>query len=234
VADLVPYKEVVYNATGLVIGGFQDQAEDVEGNSYTVPSYGVKSVAKISPDGVVSAWYIGDAVDYTPGTMLYNGVVMHYGTKKLIVADVVAAEFVTYDASPNATSGTPTSVIMVGKPDNYTILTCDGLIAPSRYGGLVLLCSENTMNAITVFYTTDGWISAKYIGQVANDDPLGAGGFPVATVQMANGIFIVNNWLFDNGGAWDEPGDRDSFPFIDITDQLDVIVSTAGIIIHLE
>lgn len=230
-ADLASFKETVLNTTGSAVGGFQDQAEDANGNCYTVPSYGVRSVAKISPDGAVSAWYVGEAVNYTAGTMIYNGLIFDYATDKLIVTDVEAAEFVTYDVSPQGIPGIPTPVTVLNKPENYTMLTCDGLINPSRYGGVVLLCSEDILNAITIFRTTDDWVSVDYIGQVENNDTLAVEGFPVATIQMADRIFLINNFLFDNAGDWDVPGDRDIFPFIDITDQVDSIVTQAGIVI---
>ncbi|KAL6806320.1 hypothetical protein GGI42DRAFT_352139 [Trichoderma sp. SZMC 28013] len=48
---------------------------------------------------------------------------------------------------------------------------------------------------ISVFETTDDWKSATYRGMVMNDDPNVGKGYPTATVQVVDSIYISEFYL---------------------------------------
>ena len=120
---------------------------------------------------------------------------------------------------------------MTGLPSDYTRVSCDGLLNPTRYANQsVLLCSEDALGtggSITVFRTSNNWVSAKYVGSVANDDPLADGSIPSATVRIANSLYISPFFVTD-GPVQDTAGNGTSVPFIDITAKVDALVLPAG------
>ncbi|KAH6714617.1 hypothetical protein BKA61DRAFT_517863 [Leptodontidium sp. MPI-SDFR-AT-0119] len=230
-ADLAPFIQEVQQQTGLLGNGIQDMVEDSVGNSYTYITFGARGLAKISPHGNVSTWYATDQIGtpnpFFPG--IYGGMIFHAPSNKIIITDSAGGRFNTFDAA--AAQGVPTTVDMTGFPSDYTGVSCDGLLNPSRYvNQSVLLCSEDafgTSGSITVFRTSNNWVSAKYVGSIANDDPLAYGSIPSATVQIANSLYISPFFATD-GPVQDTAGNRTSFPLIDITAKVDALVLPDG------
>lgn len=208
-------------------GGFQDFAEDADGNTYVPTVFHVPSIAKISKTGEVSAWYVGEASSTT--AYVYLGVVST-DSSKLVVTSPYLSLFQTFDLTSDAPA--PTNVTMNGRPadGSYPGLECDGLINPTRYSGNVLLCSENGLAAITLWATTDDYASVNYIGQVADNatTDIVAWGSPTATVELENSIFISHEYFHDLN-QFDVVGNRSTFPFVDITSQVDALVTAAGL-----
>ncbi|GKT50062.1 core trichothecene cluster (CTC) protein 14 [Colletotrichum spaethianum] len=227
-ADLAGFLTDIKDTLNLTVNGFQDMAEDHLGNSFVPVDFGVRAIAKVSPSGDVTPWYVSNdtasANSYYPA--LYEGLVFH-PTGKLIVTDAGAGTFVTFDT--NAAPPKPRTVKISGFTSDYKGVSCDGLLNPARYPGRdVLLCSEDGINAITVFTTKDSWKTAKYVGQVANNNTLAAGSIPAATVQISNSLYISPFFSNDTGIA-DTVGNRSNFPFIDITSSVDALVSVDNI-----
>lgn len=127
----------VGNSTG---GGFQDSADDTEGNAYVTTTFNVGAIAKISKTGDVTPWYIGDA---TPVPYIYGGLVFDEATNKLIVTAGPRGIFQSFDVASYTPE--PMDIAMTGRPadGSYPGLGCDGLISPARYEHKVLLCSDN-------------------------------------------------------------------------------------------
>lgn len=209
-------------------GGFQDFAEDTEGNAYVPTAFHVPAIAKITKSGEVSAWYVGEAT--SSSSYIYLGVVHNTASSKLIVTAPYLSLFQTFDLASDAP--TPTNVTMNGRPadGSYPGLECDGLINPVRYSGNVLLCSENGLAAITLWATTDDFLSVQYIGQVADNSTtdIVTWAAPTATVELENSIFISHEYFHDLN-QFDVVGNRSTFPFVDITSQVDGLVTAAGL-----
>lgn len=213
----------VGNSTG---GGFQDSAEDTEGNAYVTTTFNVGAIAKISKTGDVTPWYIGDA---TPVPYIYGGLVFDEATNKLIVTAGSRGIFQSFDVASYTPE--PIDITMTGRPadGSYPGLGCDGLVSPARYGRKVLLCSDNGQAATTLWATSDGFASVRFIGQVANNgtEEVAKFGTVVATVEIGNSLY-VNNEFFNDTGVFDVAGDRASFPLVDSTAEFDALVSAAG------
>lgn len=212
------------NQTG---GGFQDFAEDPSGNAYVPNVFHVPAIAKVTKDGSVSSWYIGEPS--TSSSYIYLGIIYHEATNKLIVTAPYLSTFVSFDIGSD--SPTPTNVTMNDRPvdGSYPGLECDGLINPARYKRGVLLCSENGIQAITLWATIDDFSSVKYIGRVADNSTtdIATWGSPTAIVEIGNAIYISNEYFHDMN-EFDVAGNRSSFPFVDATAQFDAIVAAAG------
>lgn len=225
-ADLADFTAqlAVGNASG---GGFQDFAEDVDGNTYTPSVFHVPGIAKITKDGSVSPWYIGEPS--TTSSYIYLGIIYHEATNKLIVTAPYLGTFVSFDVASD--SPAPTTITMNDRPadGSYPGLECDGLINPARYNRDVLLCSENGLQAITLWATADNFTSVQYIGQVVDNSTtdIATWGSPTATVEIESSIYISNEYFHDLN-EFDVAGNRSSFSFIDATAQFDAVVTAAG------
>ncbi|XP_014550029.1 hypothetical protein COCVIDRAFT_116795, partial [Bipolaris victoriae FI3] len=231
-ADLTEFLATVQRETGLATNGIQDIATDSQGYHYVPTSFGAKALARITADGEVRTWYatnkIGTLPPYFPTT--YTGLIFHTPSNKLIVTDGPAGTFVTFDTK--AAVGIPQNVTITRLPSDYTKIACDGLLNPSRYPNRdVLLCSENFLGStgsITVFTSTDDWVSAQYAGRVPNNDPRAARSFPSATVEIAQSLYISLFFYADTNDT-SIGGNRSSFPFFDITSNVDALVTPLGV-----
>lgn len=212
------------NETG---GGYQDFAEDPSGNVYVPSVFHVPSIAKITKDGSVSSWYIGEPS--TSSAYIYLGIIYHEASNKLIITAPYLGIFVSFDVSSDCPA--PTNITMNSRPadGSYPGLECDGLINPARYNRDILLCSENGLQAITLWATTDNFASVEYIGQVVDNSTteIATWGSPTATVEIGNTIYISNEFFHDLN-EFDVAGNRSSFPFVDATAQFDAVVTAAG------
>ncbi|KAL1872722.1 hypothetical protein Daus18300_004268 [Diaporthe australafricana] len=227
-ADLADFTSQLQlgNQTG---GGYQDFAEDTDGNAYVPAVFHVPGIAKITKDGEVSSWYVGEPS--TSSKYIYLGVVHHEATNKLLVTAPYLGTFVSFDVG--SSSPAPTNITMTGWPADGSYspsdLECDGLLNPARYNRDVLLCSENGLQAVTLWASQDGFETAEYIGQVADNSTtdIATYGSPTATVQVENSIYFSHEYFHDLG-LFDVAGNRSTFPFVDATAQFDELVQAAG------
>lgn len=231
-ADMGGFLATVQEYTGLAVNGIQDIATDSQGNTYAPVSFGAKAVARIAPDGRVSAWFTtnktGTVNPKIPTT--YSGLIFYEPSNRLVITDGPAGTFVTFNTK--AAVGVPRSFKMTGLPSDYAGVTCDGLLNPSRYPHRdVLLCSEDFLGstgAITVFTSADHWKSAHYAGRIPNNDPRAVGSIPTATVEIVNSLYISPFFI----SVLSDPrtaGNRSSFPFFDITSMVDALVIPLGV-----
>jgi hypothetical protein len=216
--DLSGFQEEVLAQTGQFVTGFQDQAEDPRGNAYMLASFG-NAIARIDSRGQEVS------VFYAPG--LHNSSILGIQglftiEDTLVVSDDRSLGFLVFDTREKR--GVPTKVKPQGEPKGY-VFSCDGLLAPSKYGGTVALCSNDFVNGtggIAVYQSWDGWESAQWKGFILNNDPAALGSTPTATVEIAASIFISEE-LFASGDV--NPQTRLKFPFIDITSQVENLLS---------
>lgn len=223
IADLAGFQAEILAETGQFVSGFQDMAEDPRGNCYMLASFG-NAIARIDPTGRdVSVFYNSGVND---SSILGIGGLFTVDDT-LVVSDDRSGEFLVFDTK--SSRGVARFVEPEGQPAEYTF-TCDGLTAPERYGGTVALCSNDFVNGtggIAVYQSLDGWQSAQWKGFIANDDPVAAGSTPTATVEIAGSIYISEEFFppgLATGNATGGPEPRSSFPFVDITEQVDSLV----------
>lgn len=210
------YQEI----TGNLTNGFQDMAEDCEGNSYVIGTFG-NSIVKIEAGtGDVNLWYTPPTYDKTYG---FGGV--FYQDEKLVVSDTVSGGLVTFDTT--AEMAEPTYVALSGLPSDYRPLMADGLYAPRKYGGRIALWSDD-FNGTSVYGSNDGWTTATYLGLVLNDDPAAKGSFATATFEIGARIFASVEFFQFQLPV--QP--KKSFPILDITDEIEKIVSESGFAIR--
>ncbi|EPS36095.1 hypothetical protein H072_10430 [Dactylellina haptotyla CBS 200.50] len=210
--DMAPFQNLVkLQNGGQLVSGFQDMAEDKDGDTYFIATFG-NAIAKVTPRGTVSVYYAQNPV--TPSIAGYSGI-FSIGNK-LVIADNSITSFVTFDTTQKP--GRPTIVAPKCQPAGYTF-SCDGFYAPPKYGGKVALCSNNALQGIAVYKSADNWKTAKYLGLVPNNDPAVGNGFPTATVQITDSIYISEEYFF---GSTQIP---DLFPLIDITSQVQSMVN---------
>ncbi|KAK1447161.1 hypothetical protein CMEL01_09000 [Colletotrichum melonis] len=218
-------KLAIENSTG---GGYQDFAEDKEGNTYVPSVFHVPAIAKITKDGELSSWYIGEPS--SSSKYMYLGIIFHEASNKLVITAPYLGTFLSFDVG--SSSPAPTNVSMTWPTDgSYTAsdLECDGLLNPARYNRDVLLCSENGLQAITLWASKDGFASVEYIGKVMDNSTtdIATWGSPTATVQIQNSIYISHEYFHDLN-EFDVAGNRSTFPFVDATADFDKLVLAAG------
>jgi hypothetical protein len=71
ITDLVPLQNEVFQQTGTLITGFQDMAEDDQGNTYVIGSFG-SIIIKINSTGTPKIWY---QPKHLNDTLLSGGIV---------------------------------------------------------------------------------------------------------------------------------------------------------------
>ncbi|KAH8801417.1 hypothetical protein F5884DRAFT_513870 [Xylogone sp. PMI_703] len=218
IVDMANFQAAAQAQTGQFVSGFQDQATDANGNTYYLATYG-PAIAKVTPDNQVSVFW---ATNTIPNNVLsYNGLVI-IGNKIVTLNNVNSAlQYLDITAS----NPQPVNVTVTGVPADAEV-DCDGIYAPPEFRQTVVLCSSDGTNSLIVYHSNDGWNSAAYLGNVAN--PLTADTvFPTASVQIAQSIYMVEEYFFDSG-VFDIPGDRAIFPFSDVTSAIDQLVSAAN------
>ncbi|KAF3906456.1 hypothetical protein ABW20_dc0105901 [Dactylellina cionopaga] len=210
--DMAPFQAAVKLRNGnKLVSGFQDMAEDTSGNTYFIATFG-NAIAKVTPNGVFSVYYAQNPVD--PSIAGYSGIFSVFN--RLVIADNSIASFVTFDTNAWGPAR-PHVVAPTCQPAGY-LFSCDGFYAPPKYYGTVALCSNNALQGIAVYKTYDNWNTAKYLGLVLNNDPAVGNGFPTATVQITNSIYISEEYFFGT------PPIPDLFPLIDITTKVSALV----------
>jgi hypothetical protein len=104
--------------------------------------------------------------------------------------------------------------------------TTDAVYAPPKYGGTVMLVSDDTyqgIGGVAVFQSNDGCASATLLGEIPNNFSVATYGVPSASVQIAQSIFAVEGFFFDTS-AFDVAGTWAGFLFVDVTDAVDDLV----------
>ncbi|KAL7956733.1 hypothetical protein V8C34DRAFT_315392 [Trichoderma compactum] len=99
---------------------------------------------------------------------------------ELIINDRSGKGFLIFDT--RQPKGKPVQVPAKGFPSD--LAGSDGLVAPQKYGGKVLLWADDPFGT-RVFGSNDGWTSAEYLGLVSIDSNLQALGDIIYTVTEA-------------------------------------------------
>ncbi|KAF4636665.1 hypothetical protein G7Y89_g1425 [Cudoniella acicularis] len=209
----------IYNETGKLVGGFQDQAEDLEGNAYYMVTWG-NLLVKVTPGGEASKYYLPPLSELNTTAPGFGGL-FALGNM-LVVSDAISASFVIFDLT--SPTGLPKFVKPSKVPSGYSPLLCDSLYAPEKYAGTVALCADDWVDgigAVVVYRSSDEWKSAEYVGMVFNDRVKFPGSTATATFEVGEGIFTSQAYLPDAAGVVPIVL---SFPFVDISTQIDALI----------
>ncbi|KAF2743440.1 TRI14-like protein [Sporormia fimetaria CBS 119925] len=196
-------------------GGFQDIEYDPEDNIYVVGTW-PGSLLRVSKDGnEVKPWYLPQEIVPT-----YKGIGGIAALDWMLLAQGDQSHQI-WRFDMRAATGTPVPVKITNA--NHTFGQSDAITLPQKYGGTVLLVSEDFIG-ISVFESKDMWETAEYKGMVEIGD-VDPGTSNVATVQVGGGkeggIFRVYEPFGDEGlGGPGTAGNRTDFLIEDITEEV--------------
>ncbi|OXV08009.1 hypothetical protein Egran_04227 [Elaphomyces granulatus] len=205
-ADVDPVLAQLKTLTGNSYNGFQDIAEDENGNAYFIATFG-GAILKVTPDGTPSTFFYTTPVIVNGSSQpIWSSV---FATRNvLVVWDAPIQKFLRFDTTSVDPGNTYTSFPLTNTPGRFD---CDRLYLPMMFDDKIALCSNG--DGTYVFYSDDLWQSAKYLGLA---DSTNTGGVPSASAQMSNSIY-TNSEFFSDSGSVNSPGNRSVFPFTDIT-----------------
>ncbi|KAI1345783.1 hypothetical protein F5Y01DRAFT_322754 [Xylaria sp. FL0043] len=231
-------------------GGPQDIEHDDAGNTYVLGTYPGTLTRVSSRTGVASEWYIPKPPSSSNRTIDhaiagYTGLAaVGNGSSTLLVADArnhSDSGGALYRFDMSAPRGTPTRVPIAYPSANSSgadevIRPGDAIYLPQRYGGAVLLITEHEAGVSVLRSRAeddkrgkgDEWRSAEFLGRIPNPPEITAsGGVVTAAVEIAGSVYMVEEWFTDPLVPGTSAGNRTSFPFVDITRQLDALVNAS-------
>jgi hypothetical protein len=209
----------VENHVGQAIGGFQDQAEDSDGNVYYMSTWG-NVILKAKRNGHVSPFYIPPADQFNSSAPGFGGIAICGST--LLVSDAISQSFFKFDLQHPNTK--PSSIQPAGLPSSQPVLLCDSVYLPERYGKSVAICASDFafgVGGLTVYSSTDGWRSINYLGSILNDFIQSPNGTATATFEATGTIYAVVAYIHSTTG---EQPSSSNFPFVDITKRVHELV----------
>lgn len=211
ITDLVPLQKQVFQRTGKLITGFQDMAEDGQGNTYVIGTFG-QIIVKVNKFGTPQIWYEPKNIN---DTLLSGGIVRSGDT--IVINDRVAPGLLTFDI--NKSKGVPVYVHPEGFPTNYTG-GGDGLMLPSKYGGKVILWSDDFYGN-RVIGSKNNWKTAEYLGLVPMDETLSKeGGYTTGSFEVGQTIYSLTEFFQPTRSLEAKP----KWLMVDATEQVDELV----------
>ncbi|RYP16753.1 hypothetical protein DL765_004930 [Monosporascus sp. GIB2] len=221
-ANIDPLVAEVQQQTGTPFAGFQDSAEDKDGNAYFFGTFG-NIIVKVDKNGQATKFYSPDPVnDKSYG---FGGAFVTQ-ENVLVLADAISDGFVRFDLS-GPTPSQPTFTAPSGHPEIFKdVLECDALNAPRRYNDAVALCS-NVLDRqfaphgiITVYTSEDGWKTSKYVGMIPTElEPPDV--WSTAQFATADRVYALSSSLPYDDGAFPQ---TESTTLVDITEKVDELV----------
>lgn len=180
------------------------------------------SILKVGPSGLgeVEVWYLPNAesLDHTVkgiGGLAVVGDV-------LLANDNASGELLRFDMT--SSTGTPT-VVPHNALGNLTINDQgDGIHLPAKYNGTVLLIAQN-MAGLSVLRSSDGWLTAEFLGVISMPESVVGNGVVTAAVQIGESLYANIEYFFDTPVAPpNNAGNRTVFPLVDVTAELDALL----------
>ncbi|KAI8629626.1 hypothetical protein F5Y19DRAFT_484544 [Xylariaceae sp. FL1651] len=228
-------------------GGPQDIEHDRRGNIYVLGTY-PGTLLRVAGDGsAVDEWYIpppslsngsnsgGGGAQINHAVVGYTGLAAADGDV-LLVADAKnhsADGGALYRFDMSAAKGVPALVPVVpssraANASSAIVRPGDAIYLPPKYNNTVLLIAEHDAG-VSVVRSVDGsarWRTAEFLGRIPNPPDVAASGALVtAAVEMAGRVFMVEEWFSDTLVPGTSAGNRTMFPLVDITAQLEALVS---------
>ena len=178
---------------------------------------------KVDPKGgAVTPWYVPETINNT-AVSGYGGLATVAENDILLSNDNAKGEILRFDLSKE--KGEP---VVVKREPHVSFGGTDAILLPPKYGGSVLLVSENAVG-ITVLRSKDKkWETAEHLGTVPNDeDIVRTGGIVTAPLQIGDKIFMIEEFFADPFVPGGVAGNRTTFPLFDITDKVEKLLAAA-------
>lgn len=215
--DPVAKKEIyrlnLTETTNGTYGGFQDVEFDSRENVYVVGTF-PSSILRVEANGTkINEWYKSSGNHTVTG---FSGLA---STKDILLTNdntvTPNGSLIKFDMT--ATKGIPVTVPITPP---RSISGSDAIYLPPKYNGTVLLVAVDA-SGVEVLRSKDGsWTAAEGLGQVSNKVPAANGGFVTGSVQVGQSLYMIEEFFGDA-----QPGNRTQFPFVDITEEVDKLLS---------
>ena len=204
--------------------GFQDVEHDARGHTYVVGTW-PSSILRVDAAGTqVVEWYLPQTRNTTVRGL--GGLVAlppggGGGDGETLLANDGDGRLLRFDLREARGRATP-----VPTTPDVRYSDGDGLYAPARYGGRVLLMASHAAG-VQVLRSGDGWRTARHVGTVPpRTGPEFVGSAPVAAVQMgSDAVYMIVVWLGDPWVPGQVAGNRTVFPMPDITAEIDALLA---------
>jgi hypothetical protein len=209
-SDKILWQANLGAVTNGVYGGYQDIAHDIHGNTFAIGTF-PSSVIRVTADGQAAAWYLKEPADHTIRGFI--GLAPLPNGKHLLVADSSDGTLHRFDMTTEL--GVPETVPITGAVNNLTLML-DGMSIPSRWGGKVLLVTDNSAGTHVLYSDDASWKTAEFRGTVPNRF-LATNAFATATVEIGKSIYAIFEYFLDEKVSGTLAGARSEWPLIDIT-----------------
>ena len=198
-ADVNSLVEEIEREIGAKIGGFQDQAEDKDGNAYYPTAWG-NVILKIDVNGQANKFYVPEPDRMNTSAYGFSALVVSEDNV-LVLGDAVSQSFAIFNLS-----GPDPSEPFFSKPANLpagcsTALACDSLIMPKRFSNTIVLCVDvfdakiSPHGIIAVYSSGDGWRTSEYIGAVPIEFDQAPYAWSTATFEARGSIYALASAL---------------------------------------
>lgn len=221
--DKVLWQANLTALTGGAYGGYQDVAHDArDGASFALGTF-PSSLVRVTAEGEAAAWYLHTPADHT--VKGFSGLVPSPDGKSLLVSDSSDGKLYRFDMA--AVQGTPAAVPITDKSGAAAQMTTslDGVSIPPRWGGQVILVTDNAAGTHVLYSADASWATAELRGTVPNR-LLDTGAVTVATVSVGGGgsVYAVMEYFGDAKVTGSRAGSRSEFPLIDITADIEALL----------
>ena len=205
---------------GVQIGGFQDMAEDKDGNAYYMATWG-NVILKVTPRGVVSLFYSPPLDQLNASAPGFGGLFIHKNS--LVVSDIITKSFFRFNL--DRPKSAPVISQPASLPSDQLIMLCDSLYLPAKYYGKIMICASDFSygpGGLSVFRSHDGWRSSQYLGFLAHDQEKAPNTTATATFQASDSIYAVAALSH----LWDRTQPNPPFfLLVDITQRLESLIN---------
>ncbi|PFH61251.1 hypothetical protein XA68_17885 [Ophiocordyceps unilateralis] len=209
------------NVTHNKYGGYQDVAQDVQGNIFVAGTYPPSLLRVVPSTRMVDIWYLGPPDSNIAGL---QGLV-NYQDKKILATyqtqSIEGSQLVSFNIN-HPGRPKPIPVKQGNRVTNRVGTILDAAVLPPLYGQKVLLAPDAHAGTV-VLYSDDDWNTAHRLGVVPTLFPGEPNGpSVVSSVQAGQRVFSIYEF-FEDGvvkapGLPKGPGNRNFFPLQDVTD----------------
>ncbi|WDK22847.1 hypothetical protein CGRA01v4_14138 [Colletotrichum graminicola] len=202
---------------GGLYGGYQDTQTATDGTTFVLGTY-PSSIIRVSADGKDAApWYLRTPANHTVRGI--GGLAVSPDGQSLLTTDSEDGQLYRFNMS--AAKGTPVRIPLSGA--DLIGKTLMGVSIPRRYGGNVLLATDEATGTVVLRSRDGTWNEAEVLGTVPGLQA--EGGFSTATVPIGDSVYAVSDYFVDAKVAGSLGGNRTEFLLVDITPNIDALLA---------
>ncbi|KAK0616865.1 hypothetical protein B0T14DRAFT_523950 [Immersiella caudata] len=173
-------------------GFFTDVTHDRRGSTWVSGAF-PGTVLKVDKSGKrVEEWYVPDLERVNRTQHGFTGIDSVGDT--LLVVDATKGALFRFDMRDKKGKATPVQVAITPVP---TIVRSDAMRLPDKYGGRVLLITDQSRGVLVLRSRDTSWRTAEYLGLVPADGTLPPGSLTAAVSQIGDRIYALPNWFFE-------------------------------------